>query len=216
MSTRKRIQVPESMADVTVGKYIQLVKANDPPKEGMEAVRLGIEILCGLPRPMVQRIAFADIAKIARIMGKLIQPPKMDEYPLVPRFTLGNVEYGFVPDWSELSLGEFVDLEEACKGDVWEHLPEILAIMYRPIVTSMGPLYEIAPYKPSPGQRDKMLECPMNVALGAMVFFYNTGKVFGRGTEPSSQGSNPRWAQSGGGIRLFMGWLKGIFSGLKR
>ncbi len=216
MSTRKRIQVPETMADVTVGTYIKLAKANDPPKEGMDAVRLGIEILCGLPKPMVQRIAFADVAKIARIMVKLMEPPKTEEFPLVPRFFLGNVEYGFIPDWSELSLGEFVDLEEYCKGDVWESLPDVLSVMYRPVVSSMGPLYEIQPYKPSPGQRDKMLECPMNVALGAMVFFYDTGRVFGRVTESSLQASSPRWGRSGVGIKLFTGWLKATFFGLRR
>lgn len=216
MSTRKRIQVPETMADVTVGTYVKLAKANDPPKEGMDAVRLGIEILCGLPKPMVQRIAFADVARIARIMVKLMEPPKTEEFPLVPRFTLGNVEYGFIPDWSELSLGEFVDLEEYCKGDVWESLPDVLSVMYRPVVSSMGPLYEIQPYKPSPGQRDKMLECPMNVALGAMVFFYDTGRVFGRVTESSLQASSPRWGRSGVGIKLFTGWLKATFFGLRR
>jgi hypothetical protein len=216
MSTRKRIQVPETMADVTVGTYIKLAKANDPPKEGMDAVRLGIEILCGLPKPMVQRIAFADVARIARIMVKLMEPPKTEEFPLVPRFFLGNVEYGFIPDWSELSLGEFVDLEEYCKGDVWESLPDVLSVMYRPVVSSMGPLYEIQPYKPSPGQRDKMLECPMNVALGAMVFFYDTGRVFGRVTESSLQASSPRWGRSGVGIKLFTGWLKATFFGLRR
>jgi hypothetical protein len=204
------------MADVTVGTYIKLAKANDPPKEGMDAVRLGIEILCGLPKPMVQRIAFADVAKIARIMVKLMEPPKTEEFPLVPRFFLGNVEYGFIPDWSELSLGEFVDLEEYCKGDVWESLPDVLSVMYRPVVSSMGPLYEIQPYKPSPGQRDKMLECPMNVALGAMVFFYDTGRVFGRVTESSLQASSPRWGRSGVGIKLFTGWLKATFFGLRR
>jgi hypothetical protein len=204
------------MADVTVGTYIKLAKANDPPKEGMDAVRLGIEILCGLPKPMVQRIAFADVARIARIMVKLMEPPKTEEFPLVPRFFLGNVEYGFIPDWSELSLGEFVDLEEYCKGDVWESLPDVLSVMYRPVVSSMGPLYEIQPYKPSPGQRDKMLECPMNVALGAMVFFYDTGKVFGRVTESSLQASSPRWGRSGVGIKLFTGWLKATFFGLRR
>jgi hypothetical protein len=216
MSTRKRIQVPETMADVTVGTYIKLAKANDPPKEGMDAVRLGIEILCGLPKPMVQRIAFADVARIARIMVKLMEPPKTEEFPLVPRFFLGNVEYGFIPDWSELSLGEFVDLEEYCKGDVWESLPDVLSVMYRPVVSSMGPLYEIQPYKPSPGQRDKMLECPMNVALGAMVFFYDTGRVFGRVTESSLQASSPRWGRSGVGIKLFTGWLRATFFGLRR
>jgi len=204
------------MADVTVGTYIKLAKANDPPKEGMDAVRLGIEILCGLPKPMVQRIAFADVAKIARIMVKLMEPPKTEEFPLVPRFFLGNVEYGFIPDWSELSLGEFVDLEEYCKGDVWESLPDVLSVMYRPVVSSMGPLYEIQPYKPSPGQRDKMLECPMNVALGAMVFFYDTGRVFGRVTESSLQASSPRWGRSGVGIKLFTGWLRATFFGLRR
>jgi hypothetical protein len=204
------------MADVTVGTYIKLAKANDPPKEGMDAVRLGIEILCGLPKPMVQRIAFADVARIARIMVKLMEPPKTEEFPLVPRFFLGNVEYGFIPDWSELSLGEFVDLEEYCKGDVWESLPDVLSVMYRPVVSSMGPLYEIQPYKPSPGQRDKMLECPMNVALGAMVFFYDTGRVFGRVTESSLQASSPRWGRSGVGIKLFTGWLRATFFGLRR
>jgi hypothetical protein len=165
---------------------------------------------------MVQRIAFADVAKIARIMVKLMEPPKTEEFPLVPRFFLGNVEYGFIPDWSELSLGEFVDLEEYCKGDVWESLPDVLSVMYRPVVSSMGPLYEIQPYKPSPGQRDKMLECPMNVALGAMVFFYDTGRVFGRVTESSLQASSPRWGRSGVGIKLFTGWLKATFFGLRR
>lgn len=216
MSYRKRIRVPETMADITVEQYVRLVKANNPPKQGMDAVKLGMEVLCDLPRNVVQKMAFADVAKVARIMGKLMNPPKPEEYPLVPKFKLDGVEYGFIPDWGDLTLGEFVDLETACKGDVWENLPQILSVMYRPIKTEMGAFYEIHEYKPSPKQVERMKQAPMDVALGSMVFFYNTGKAFGSATLPSSKGSKPSWARSGDGILLFTGWLKAIFSGLRR
>lgn len=216
MSYRKRIRVPETMADVTVEQYARLVAANDPPKEGMDAVRLAMEVLCDLPGAIVQKMAFKDVAKVARIMGKLMNPPKPEEYPLVPKFTLEGVQYGFIPDWGDLTLGEFVDLETACKGDVWQNLPEILAVMYRPIKTEMGSFYEIHEYKPSPKQVERMKKVTMDVALGSMVFFYNTGKAFGSVMPPSSKASKPSWARSGGGILLFTGWLKATFSGSRR
>lgn len=216
MSYRKRIRVPETMADITVEQYVRLVKANDPPKEGMEAVKIGLEVLCDLPRSVVQKMAFADVAKVARIMGKLMNPPNTSEYPLVPKFTLEGVEYGFIPDWGNLTLGEFVDLESACKGDVWEKLPDILAIMYRPVKVQMGAFYEIHEYKPSPKQVERMKQATMDVALGAMVFFYNTGRAFGSNSRPSSQATKRSWARSGGGILLFTGWLKAIFFGSRK
>jgi hypothetical protein len=85
-----------------------------------------------------------------------------------------TVEFGFMPNMDEMSLGEYVDLEKYISD--WGTMHKAMAVLYRPIVAGKGEFYEIEPYSGSDKYADVMRDSPVTAALGAMVFFYRLGK----------------------------------------
>lgn len=97
------------------------------------------------------------------------------EYDLVQRFEIDGVEYGFIPNLSKISTGEFIDLDNYLNEED-KQLHKICAILYRPIKSSFNKYYEIEKYEGTDKLADVMMKVDCKVALGAMVFFYNLSK----------------------------------------
>jgi hypothetical protein len=88
----------------------------------------------------------------------------------------GNtVKFGFIPKLDDITLGEFVDLDNYI-GD-WQQIHKAMAVLYRPITFQKGDLYLIEEYEGSDKYSEIMEDAPVNVALGAVVFFYRLGSV---------------------------------------
>jgi hypothetical protein len=88
----------------------------------------------------------------------------------------GNtVKFGFIPKLDDITLGEFVDLDNYI-GD-WQQIHKAMAVLYRPITFQKGDLYLIEEYEGSDKYSEIMEDAPVNVALGAVVFFYRLGNV---------------------------------------
>lgn len=92
----------------------------------------------------------------------------------IHRFNYNGVEYGFIPKLDDISVGEFIDLDNYVKDG--KQLHKIAAILYRPIIKSNGKLYEIEKYEGTSKYENVMMGVNCQVVLGALVFFYNLGK----------------------------------------
>lgn len=49
--------------------------------------------------------------------------------------TLNGTDYGFIPDWSEFTTGEWIDMENHSK-DMFTNADKIMALLYRKILRS--------------------------------------------------------------------------------
>ncbi|QDP49254.1 MAG: hypothetical protein Tp156SUR476192_1, partial [Prokaryotic dsDNA virus sp.] len=67
----------------------------------------------------------------------------------------------------------FIDLDKYISD--WQQMHKALAVLYRPVVFEKKDLYLIEDYEGSEKYADVMLDAPVNVALGATVFFYRLG-----------------------------------------
>jgi len=81
-------------------------------------------------------------------------------------------EYGFIPNLDKITAGEWVDIEnnQNEKKNMWK----IMSVLYRPIIEE-APYghYEIAEYD---GEfREEFKQMPMNIVLGAHLFFCDLG-----------------------------------------
>jgi len=93
----------------------------------------------------------------------------------IQRFTLDKVEYGFIPNLDNITTAEWVDIEnyqsDPTKAD------KLVSILYRPVKRSLKfwkkDYYSIEEYN---GTNDKLKKAPLEVYLGALVFFYHLGK----------------------------------------
>jgi hypothetical protein len=86
-------------------------------------------------------------------------------------FRLNGTEYGFIPDWSEFSVGEWIDCEKY-QADFWPNAHRLMSVLYRPIRIKGGDKYVIAKYT-AKENADAFKEMPADLFSGAMLFFWN-------------------------------------------
>ena len=93
----------------------------------------------------------------------------------IQRFTLDGVEYGFIPNLDNITTAEWVDIENY-QGEQTQ-ADKLVSILYRPIKRSLKfwkkDYYSIEEYN---GTNDKLRKAPLEIYLGALVFFYHLGK----------------------------------------
>lgn len=167
-----KITIPESYTDITVSMYKRIMKHWRSEVGGKDAIKRVLKELCGTTEDVVERMYVEDFNAIVRDLTWLFAEPKLSDFHLQQHFMLEGIKYGFIPNMQNLTVGEFADLETYMEGGMFENLQEVLAILYRPVVREKSKLYEIESYEPSQIKTDIMGECPMDVAIGAVVFFY--------------------------------------------
>ena len=80
-----------------------------------------------------------------------------------------------------MSFGEYIDLD-AYLADM-QSLHNTIGVLYRPITKQKGDFYEVEPYNGTDGYSD----FPLDVALGATLFFYRLSNKLLKSTPTSSQ-----------------------------
>lgn len=95
------------------------------------------------------------------------------EYPLVTKFEVEGVRYGFIPNFSEITTGELIDLDNLLISNNFEG---IASILYRPIIKEdKKGKYEVEPYK---AYDEKIFEnAPVNFYLGFINFFFKSYQI---------------------------------------
>lgn len=209
------INVPTSLNEVTLGQYQKFLKIaeNNPDGSFLEAKM--IEIFCGIPLSESYKLKMSSAAAIVDILNELLsQTPKHLE-----RFKMNDIEFGFVPDLDELSLGEYIDLDNNVSK--WEQMHIAMNVLYRPIKTSKVGKYNIEEYDIN--DPEKMKEMPLGAAIGSVFFFLNLGLELSKHTIRSS--TNQKQMETiqeqltselnGDGTPPFMDSLEGMLQGFK-
>jgi len=167
MIETKTILVPTSLKDVKLHQmlaYQGLKDDMDDTQRQLEAV----SIFCELTMTEIMAMPFDVLTKaVDSITLMLTQSPTF-----TPRIKIDGVEYGFIPNLDDMSVGEFIDIETYSKEthDLWR----VMSILYRPItISGQNKRYEIEPYNANLVSSFKDLDC--NTAFGAMVFFWSLG-----------------------------------------
>ena len=167
MIETKKIIVPTDLRDV---KLHQMLTYNGlkPDMDNTQRQLEAVAIFCDLTMSEVKNIPFETLKYcVEKITAMLESKPTF-----TPRFVLKGVEYGFVPNFDELTTGEFIDIENYCKepNDLWK----VLSVLYRPIVKSgQNNRYEIVAYNAELNPSFKEIDA--NTAFGAMLFFWTLG-----------------------------------------
>lgn len=224
MTKEFEIKVPSVKENIQLHKYqkyIKLLQDNEDIDADFHRLKV-LQIFCGLELNEANKLPVAELDFIVDHIVKIMST----EDKLQRRFTMTDpngktVEFGFMPNLSEMTLGEYVDLESYVSD--WEQMHKALAVMYRPIVAGKGEFYEIEEYEGSAKYANIMKDAPMNVATGAMVFFYSLGKELLKTTLRSLQEGLQKDPQqqklpsetSGDGINQYMHSLEEMFSSLE-
>lgn len=209
------INVPTSLNEVTLGQYQKYLKIAENNPEGNFLDAKMIEIFCGIPLSDSYKLKMSSATAIVDIITELLnQTPKHTE-----RFKLNGIEYGFIPDLDEMSLGEYIDLDNNVSK--WEQMHVAMNVLFRPIKTSKVGKYNIEEYDVK--NPDKMKDMPLGAAIGSVFFFLNLGMELSKHTILYSSNQMEMEAiqeqltseQSGVGINQFMVSLTDVLNGLK-
>ena len=88
---------------------------------------------------------------------------------LVKRFDIDGVEYGFIPNLENITVGEFADLETLFSDPVGNAY-QLMNVMYRPIIDRNKDTYLIEPYN-SANDLEVFKNIPCTVYDNAVGFF---------------------------------------------
>ena len=159
------INVPDSLNEITLAQYQRFEKLNTEENQGSTfLLQKMVEIFCNLDLKDVAEIKYKSVQEIAVHLNKVFDV----KHSLIPTFNLRGVEYGFIPVLDDMTLGEYVDLDENL-GD-WQSMHKAMSVLYRPITFKKGHKYTIEKDK---GMNDIMKDAPLDVVFSAMVFFWN-------------------------------------------
>ena len=166
----KKFKLINSWQDVTLDKWLKLINfaSETKTKEAEET----IAALSTMPKQLIKQLELKDIATI---MSKLSELQQKQNTSLIRIIEIEGKRYGYHPDLSSITLGEWADLETFIKEDVEKNLPEIMAVLYREIIeeTKSG-IYTIAAYDGNISIRaEKMKKMSAEQVQSALVFFYN-------------------------------------------
>ena len=209
------INVPTSLNEITLGQYQKYLKIAENNPDGNFLDAKMIEIFCGIPLSDSYKIKMSSVRAIVDILVDLLQS-KPDH---VERFKIGETEFGFIPDLDEMSLGEYIDLDN--NASQWENMHIAMNVLYRPIKTSKLGKYNIEDYNVK--NPEAMKDMPLGAAIGSLFFFYNLGIELANHTilysnNPAEMGiyqDQLTSIENGDGINQFMDSLTEILQNLK-
>ena len=162
-----KVIVPTSLSEITLEQYQRFARL-----EGDEEflTKKMLEIFCDVPLEKLPNIRFKDVSSVSKRISDM-----MREKPSIKtRFTLKGQEFGFIPSLEDITYGEFVDLDSYMSDT--QNLHKTMAVLYRPVVQKSGKRYDIEPYESATKYCDLMKEAPMDVVMGAVLFFWTLGK----------------------------------------
>lgn len=214
------LSVPTALSDITLGqyqKYLRILEENEGADDFL-ALKT-IEIFCNVSLKDVLSIPAKDAEKVLSIITKAFE----EKPKLIRRFDLLGVDMGFEPQLETISLGAYIDVEDNISD--WQKMHKAMAALYRPVNFKSKDKYTIAPYEPSEDVSALMKEMPLDVAMSAMVFFYDLGKELLKAipnyiqsnlTEEQTYQLKQTLAQGGGGINQSTHSLEEMFSSLNK
>lgn len=164
-----QITIPTSLDEITLEQYQKFLSIAKDNPDGEFLQHKMVEIFCGIDLKNAAKISFKDVNEITNKLSNLFN----QKYDLKRTFKLGNTEFGFITNLDEITLGEYTDLDKYISD--WDMMHNAMAVLYRPITKKLKDKYQIEDYNGSYTYCDAMKFMPVDVALGAMVFFYNLG-----------------------------------------
>jgi len=168
----KEFKLISKWEDVTLEKWLKLIDFHNGTKS--KEAEETIAALSNIPKDLIKQLELKDVAVI---MSKLSELQAKQDSSLKRIVEINGKRYGFHPRLDEITLGEYADLETMIKNDIEKNMPEVMAILYRPIVEENNDVYTIEAYDGNITIRaEEMKKMSAEQVQSALVFFYHLGK----------------------------------------
>ena len=154
---KKTYNLINSWSDVTLEKWISLIdlEAGSKTKEAEET----IATLSDIPRKLIKELSIRDVAIIMKKLAEL---------------QIDGIEYGMHPNLDDITLGEYADIETFIKGGLEKNMPELMSVLFRPVIERKNEVYTIAAYDGDITIRaETMKKMSAEQVQSTLFFFYN-------------------------------------------
>lgn len=197
-----KVKIPTSLSEITLRQYKHFLKISEDVKSDNFMNAKMVEIFCSLKLAEVMKLEVNAVDEIVEMISKLFE----QKPALVTRFELNGTDYGFHTSLDNMSLGEYIDLDNNI-GD-WPNIERAMNVLYRPVVSKLKEKYSIAEYEV--GNEADILDMPMDAVLSSVFFLWNLGMELSQvmmnsleaeETEVLTKYLNSQ--ESGGGINQF-------------
>lgn len=166
------VTIPENIEDITLEQFQKYHALNQ--REGIldhEYNKRCISIFTGLKYRQLGGIKNTDYEMLVKDIIKALDT----QVEFKNTFTFHGVEYGFIPNFDDITQAEWVDLTEY-QGDI-DTMHKLMAILFRPITKrDRFDNYAIADYNGTKERAELFKGMPLNIVNGALVFFLNLSK----------------------------------------
>ena len=211
---KANINVPTELNEITLNQYQKFLKIQDKQESNNFIQTKMIEIFCNITMQDALNIKLSDADRISSLISTMFE----QKPSLVNSFWLNNVEYGFVPNLDEITLGEYIDLD-TYMGE-WQNIQIAMNVLYRPIKQKLGKKYLIEDYNPD--TKDRLINMPMDAVFSSIIFFYHLGIELSQtmmnyleNEEGNLQVQGLDFLKNGDGIQAFTDSLEEILQDLK-
>lgn len=211
------IYIPDQLSDITLEQYQKFAKLNTEENQNTNfLLHKMVEIFCRLDLKDIARIKFNYVTQIVNDLNNIFNT----KTELIPTFKMKGVEYGMIPKLDDITLGEYIDLDNNISD--WETMHKAMAVLYRPVKLKKDHRYQIEEYT---GEEDavKFKDMPLDVVMGSLVFFWSLSSELLQTTlkylaqemkEELTFQQRVILEESGVGINQSMDWLKGMLPNL--
>ena len=209
------IDVPDSLSDIKLRQYQKFVKETKDNEDTDFIQNKIIEIFCNVRATDVKKIKYTDIKKISDRINKLFE----EKPALVRNFNLYGVNYYFIPNLDEISLGEYIDIDTYISD--WDNIHIAMNVLYRPLKQKLKEKYLIEDYNEN--NNTVLQDMPLDAVMSSIFFFYHLGndllKVivnYLQNNQEIQQALDQTSVKSGDGITVSMLSLKETLRNLKK
>ena len=213
------IYIPDELSDITLEQYQKFAKLNTEENQNTNfLLHKMVEIFCRLDLKDIARIKFNYVTQIVNDLNNIFNT----KTKLIPTFKMKGVEYGMIPKLDDITLGEYIDLDNNISD--WDTMHKAMAVLYRPIKLKKDHRYQIEEYT-GDENAGSFKDMPLDVVMGSLVFFWTISEELLQITlkylakemkDKLTSQQRQILEESGVGINQSMAWLKGMLPSLTR
>jgi len=168
--------IPTHLNEIKLAQYQKFLKIAEQNEDSEFLHQKMVQYFCGVDLRDIANIKHKQVMEITASINEMFKV----SHKLITTFKMGGVEFGFIPNLDEMTQGEFVDLDTYISD--WQEMHKAMAVLFRPITKKVNDKYQIEDYNGSITYSDVMKHAPLDVVLGATVFFYHLGNELMKST----------------------------------
>lgn len=170
--------IPKHWDELSMKQYMGCMKIlkDQSIKKELEKVVKILSVITEIDEVDIYRLPVKNINTLGLKLTKFLGTKPSEE--LQHFVTINDVEYGFHPKLSDMTFGEWIDIDNYINAGVDDNLHKIMSVLYRPIIAKQkNGKYAIEPYEPSEEKQNTIKDnLTVKEFNGVSVFFSDLGR----------------------------------------